>query len=220
METVVSENLERFRRVAKYNRVTLPEAGLLTPKEEISFLQDALNGQTAGGPQNQVYYTENGGVSWIISENLSAGEIRDLSSAWRSSRPCRESLRKMEFRMGRKWVRSSSFSTRVNSSSNWSTTSSNWLGSPLPDGRIRFKVRISPRSSFSRGSNKLAGGSTDTGSRPASSSSMGFSPGAISTMNHFSEPGKAPFRIAGIIPAFTAEDLPDPLGPTTARKLA
>jgi len=45
LETVVSENLERFRRVAKNNRVTLPEAGLLTPEEEITFLQDALNGR-------------------------------------------------------------------------------------------------------------------------------------------------------------------------------
>ncbi|NOR38260.1 MAG: hypothetical protein GQ580_01565 [Candidatus Thorarchaeota archaeon] len=45
MKTVVSENLERFRRVAKYNRVTLPEAGLLTPREEIAFLQDAMNGR-------------------------------------------------------------------------------------------------------------------------------------------------------------------------------
>ena len=45
METVVSESLERFRRVAKYNRVALPEAGILTPREEIAFLQDALNGR-------------------------------------------------------------------------------------------------------------------------------------------------------------------------------
>ncbi len=45
LETVVSENLERFRRVAKYNRVALPEAGILTPREEIAFLQDALNGR-------------------------------------------------------------------------------------------------------------------------------------------------------------------------------
>ncbi len=45
LETVVSENLERFRRVAKYNRVTLPEAGLFTPREEITFLQGALNGR-------------------------------------------------------------------------------------------------------------------------------------------------------------------------------
>ncbi|MGY5862860.1 MAG: hypothetical protein RTU09_10865, partial [Candidatus Thorarchaeota archaeon] len=45
METVVSENLERFRRVAKFNRVTLPEPGILTPREEIAFLQDALNGR-------------------------------------------------------------------------------------------------------------------------------------------------------------------------------
>jgi hypothetical protein len=45
LETVVSENLERFRRIAKYNRVALPEAGLLTPREEIAFLQDALNGR-------------------------------------------------------------------------------------------------------------------------------------------------------------------------------
>ena len=45
LETVVSENLERFRRVAKYNRVALPEAGIVTPREEIAFLQAALNGR-------------------------------------------------------------------------------------------------------------------------------------------------------------------------------
>jgi len=45
LETVVSENLKRFRRVAKYNRVALPEAGILTAREEIAFLQDALNGR-------------------------------------------------------------------------------------------------------------------------------------------------------------------------------
>ena len=45
LEAVVSENLDRFRRVAKYNRVTLPEAGTLTPREEIAFLQAALNGR-------------------------------------------------------------------------------------------------------------------------------------------------------------------------------
>ncbi len=42
--------------------------------------QDALNGLTAGGPLDQVYSTEDGGESWLLSENSSFEDIKNLSS--------------------------------------------------------------------------------------------------------------------------------------------
>jgi hypothetical protein len=58
-----------------------------------------------------------------------------------------------------------------------------------------------------------------TPSSAASSSSNGCGAGTISIANHDSDRGSAPLRIAGNSPAFTRLDLPQPLGPTTARNL-
>jgi hypothetical protein len=48
---------------------------------------------------------------------------------------------------------------------------------------------------------------------------MGWSPGNISAMNGACRVARAPFLIAGTIPARTTDDLPLPLGPTTAKNL-
>lgn len=47
--------------------------------EPVVFL-DSLYGWTAGGPRDQVYYTDDGGRSWTLSENTSVDAIKTLSS--------------------------------------------------------------------------------------------------------------------------------------------
>jgi photosystem II stability/assembly factor-like uncharacterized protein len=50
------------------------------PLGEPVVFQDALHGWTAGGPGDQVFYTEDGGESWTLSDSRSVGEIKILSS--------------------------------------------------------------------------------------------------------------------------------------------
>ena len=50
------------------------------PLGEPVIFQDAQHGWTTGGPQDQVYYTEDGGASWRLSEYQSASDISSLSS--------------------------------------------------------------------------------------------------------------------------------------------
>ena len=50
------------------------------PLGEPVVFQDALRGWTAGGPRDQVYITEDGGESWILSENQTARDFNMLSS--------------------------------------------------------------------------------------------------------------------------------------------
>jgi photosystem II stability/assembly factor-like uncharacterized protein len=49
------------------------------PLGEPVVFQDALRGWIAGGPQDQVYFTEDGGESWILSENKTALDFSMLS---------------------------------------------------------------------------------------------------------------------------------------------
>ena len=76
-------------------------------------------------------------------------------------------------RLSRKRRRVSSSGVRVNSSSNWSITSSN----RDPEGRISLTERSSPRSSATRSSSRLGGRRTATRNRAAASSSKGKLPG-------------------------------------------
>ena len=105
-------------------------------------------------------------------------------------------------------------STCVYSSSNWSINSSSCEPS---SGNTRSTARCSPWSPASCSSND-GGGSTATPSSASSSCSNGWGAGVISIVNHEPDSGTAPRRIAGSSPAFTALDLPLPLGPTTAMK--
>ena len=50
------------------------------PLGEPVVFTDAQNGRTAGGPLDQVYFTEDGGQSWLLSENQSSADLKVLSS--------------------------------------------------------------------------------------------------------------------------------------------
>lgn len=50
------------------------------PLGEPVVFQDALHGWTAGGPAEQVFYTDDGGESWTLSDSRSVVEIRMMSS--------------------------------------------------------------------------------------------------------------------------------------------
>ena len=82
----------------------------------------------------------------------------------------------------------------------------------------RLSARKSPSSPSSSCSIRLGGRRRPAGASAASSSSSGYAPGNISTIGQRSDPGSAPAASAGTRPARTTEDLPLPLGPTTARK--
>jgi photosystem II stability/assembly factor-like uncharacterized protein len=50
------------------------------PLGEPVIFQDAGHGWTAGGPLDQVYYTDDGGESWRLADNQSGGDFESLSS--------------------------------------------------------------------------------------------------------------------------------------------
>ena len=50
------------------------------PLGEPVVFTDARNGRTAGGPLDQVDFTEDGGQSWLLSENQSSADLKVLSS--------------------------------------------------------------------------------------------------------------------------------------------
>lgn len=99
----------------------------------------------------------------------------------------------------------------MKNSSNWSITTSTADSS---SGSTRRTERNRPPSSASWSPNE-AGGLTATRTSAVSSVAIGSGPGTIVVTNHDSEPGTAPRRNAGINPARTTDDLPDPDGPTT-----
>ncbi len=107
-----------------------------------------------------------------------------------------------------------SSSTCVNSSSNWSMTTSSWSWSV---GRTRSTARRTPPGVSTR-SSSVVGGSDAMRSSAASSSSNGCGAGVMSIRNQSADIGSAPFANAGSSPARTTLDLPLPLGPTTATK--
>ena len=96
-------------------------------------------------------------------------------------------------RPARNLRRVSSSAVSVNSSSNWSITSS----SSLPGGRIRFTTRRIPSSSRASSSTRSSGRSTATRRSAAASSSYGYEPGNMSVTSHGSVPGSALPRSAG-----------------------
>ena len=110
-------------------------------------------------------------------------------------------------------------STSVNSSSNWSITSSNCPSSGrIKSAAARSNPPLIPLKLLHDARQVLLADPHSAG--PLRSSSRGYAPGSISDDEPVSEPGSGPRFSAGISPALTTLDLPLPLGPTTARKRA
>lgn len=51
------------------------------PLGEPVVFQDELHGWTVGGPLNQAFYTDDGGVSWTLSEDQTADQVANLLTA-------------------------------------------------------------------------------------------------------------------------------------------
>ena len=113
--------------------------------------------------------------------------------------------------------RSSSEVVWVNSSSNWSTRSTTRVPRRFASevaSRCRPRAESSSRSS--RMAFRLLSGRCSA--RTRARDSIGCLPGTIGSRKvHDSLPGSPPACRRGSRPAITTLDLPDPLGPTTAR---
>ena len=115
--------------------------------------------------------------------------------------------------------RSSSSRQRVKTSSNWSTTSSRRSSSGRSTSiRSASRCSASAPPSRSRSSGPATSSLPPAAARCVASEVSGAAPGFITRTLQPAEPGSAPPRSAGMIPARASEDLPLPDAPTTARK--